>query len=121
MELVAEATGAQPLKHGEVRTLNSAFEVVAKWWNGLPNVARVIGLYEDNRQARLIMLKEQMDKISGKPDPFAFLLEYLPEIYLEEKPDMVFTGEVVKEIAEAFSDDVQLLNSGETTCGPEDC
>jgi len=36
VDLVAKAVDAPPLKHGETRSLNAAFESLKQWWNGLP-------------------------------------------------------------------------------------
>ena len=53
VDLFAKAVGAQPLKHGETRSLNSAFDTIKQWWTDLPAVAKVISLYDNDRQPRL--------------------------------------------------------------------
>jgi hypothetical protein len=72
IDLVAKAIDALPLKHGEIRSLNSAFETLRQWWNGLPAIAKVISLYEKDRQIRLASLKNLMDGFTGSVDRFDF-------------------------------------------------
>ena len=81
IDLFAKAVDAQPLKHGETRSLNSAFETLKQWWNGLPAVAKMISLYEKDRQTRLNNLKNLMDGLTGSVDRFDFMLEQLPAVY----------------------------------------
>ena len=113
VDLIAKAVDAPSLKHGETRSLNSAFEVLKQWWRGLPAVAKVIGLYEESRKARLNSLKSLMDGLTGTVDRFDFMLEQFPAVY-----DDGLVGDALQEkdamsICEAFAEDVKLLNSGE--------
>ncbi|MDA2928387.1 hypothetical protein MYX84_00315 [Acidobacteria bacterium AH-259-O06] len=113
IDLVAKAVDAPPLKHGETRSLNSAFEKLKQWWSGLPAVAKVISLYEKDRQARLNALKSLMDGLTGSVDRFDFMLEQLPAVYSGGPVGDTLTEKDAKTICDAFAQDVTLLNSGE--------
>ena len=113
IDLVAKAVDAPPLKHGETRSLNSAFETLKQWWNALPAVAKVISLYEEGRKASLSILKSLMDGLTGSVDRFDFMLEQLPAVYSDGPVGDTLTEKDAKSIGEAFAEDVSLLNSGE--------
>jgi hypothetical protein len=113
IDLVAKAVDAPPLKHGEIRSLNSAFETLKQWWSGLPSVAKVISLYEIGRKARLTGLKNMMDGLTGSVDRFDFMLDQLPAIYSVGPVGDTLTEKDAKIICDAFAKDVTLLNSGE--------
>ncbi len=113
VDLVAKAIDAPPLKHGETRSLNSAFETLKQWWNGLPAVAKVIGLYEEGRKTRLSSLKSLMDGLTGSVDRFDFMLEQLPAVYSGGPVGDTLAEKDANIICEAFAEDVSLLNSGE--------
>ena len=113
IDLIAKAVDAPPLKHGETRPLNSAFETVKDWWTDLPAVAKVIGLYKEDRKARLTILKNLMDGLTGSVDRFDFMLEQLPVVYSGGPVGDTLVEKDVKSICKAFADDVTLLNSGE--------
>ncbi|MFH1943507.1 MAG: hypothetical protein ABIL68_15500, partial [bacterium] len=113
VDLVAKAVEAPSLKHGEIRSLNSTFETLKQWWNGMPTVAQVIGLYEESRKARLSSLKNLMDGLTESVDRFDFILEQLPALYMGSQVGDTLTEENAKFINKAFSEDVTLLNSGE--------
>ncbi|MCZ6774986.1 MAG: hypothetical protein O7D34_00840 [Ignavibacteria bacterium] len=113
IDLVAKAGDAPPLKHGETRSLNSAFETLKRWWSGLPAVAKVISLYEIDRQARLNGLKSLMDGLTGSVDRFDFMLGQLPAVYSGGPVGDTLTEKDAKTICDAFAEDVTLLNSGE--------
>jgi len=113
VDLFAKAVDAPPLKHGETRSLNSAFETLKQWWSGLPAVAKVIGLYEEGRKTRLSSLKSLMDGLTGSVDRFDFMLEQLPAVYSGGPVTDTLTEKDAKSICEAFAEDVKLLNSGE--------
>lgn len=113
VDLAAKAVDAPPLKHGETRSLNAAFETLKQWWNGLPVVAKVIGLYEEGRKARLSGLKSLMDGLTGSVDRFEFMLEQLPAVYSGGPVGDSLTEKDAKSICEAFAEDVKILNSGE--------
>ena len=87
VDLVAKAVDAPLLKHGETRSLKSAFESLKKWWNGLPSVAKVISLYEEGRRVHLNSLKSLMDGLTGSVDRFDFMLEKLPAVYEQTMND----------------------------------
>ena len=110
---VAKAVDAPPLKHGETRTLNAAFEILKQWWNGLPAVAKIVSLYEKKRQVHLNELKNLMDGLAGGVDRFDFMLEQLPELYSVGPGGGSLTEKSAKTICDAFVEDVILLNSGE--------
>jgi hypothetical protein len=113
IDLFAKAVGAQPLKHGEIRSLNSTFEILKHWWNGLPSVAKVISLYEKDRQDRLSKLKDLMDGFTGSVDRFDFMLDQLPAVYSVGPVGDTLTEKDAKTICDAFAGDVTLFNSGE--------
>lgn len=113
IDLVAKAVDAPPLKHGETRSLNSAFEILKQWWSGLPAVAKVISLFEKERRARLTNLKNLMDGLTGSVDRFDFMLEQLPAVYSGGPVGDTLTEKDAKTICDAFAEDVTLLNSGE--------
>ena len=113
IDLVAKAVDAPPLKHGETRSLNAAFETLKQWGNGLSAVAKVISLYEKDRQSRLSELKNLMDSLTGSVDRFDFMLEQLPAVYSGGPVGDALTEKDAKTIGEAFAEDVKLLNSGE--------
>ncbi|MEA3415454.1 MAG: hypothetical protein U9R02_04745 [Thermodesulfobacteriota bacterium] len=113
IDLVAKAVDAPPLKYGETRPLNSAFETLKQWWSGLPAVAKVISLYEKGRKARLTSLKNLMDGLTGSVDRFDFMLEQLPAVYSGGPVGDTLTEKDAKTICDAFAEDVTLLNSGE--------
>ncbi len=115
IDLVAKAVEAPPLKYGETRFLNSAFETLKQWWSGLPSVAKVISLYEEGRKARLNSLKNLMDVLTGSVDRFDFMLEQLPAVYSGGPVGDTLTERDIKTICDAFTEDVTLLNSGEQT------
>lgn len=113
IDLIAKAIGGSPLKHGETRSLNSAFQNLKQWWNGLPPVAKVIGLYEKDRQGRLSKLRDLMDGLTDSVDRFDFMLEQLPAVYMGGPVGDSLTEADAKAICDAFAEDVKLLNSGE--------
>ena len=113
IDLVAKAVDATALKHGETRSLNSAFETLKQWWSDLPDVAKVISLYEKGRKARLTSLKNLMDGLTGSVDRFDFMLEQLPAVYSGGPVGDTLTEKDAKTICDAFAEDVALLNSGE--------
>jgi len=113
IDLLAKAVGTQPLKHGETRSLNSAFDAMKEWWNSLPAVAKVISLYANDRQTLLSNLKNLMNDLSGSADRFDFLLEQLPAVYIAGPVGDALTQKEAETIGEAFARDVKLLNLGE--------
>jgi hypothetical protein len=113
IDLIAKAVDAPPLKHGETRSLNSAFETLKQWWNSLQPVAKVISLYEEGQKARLTSLKNLMDGLTGSVDRFDFMLEQLPAVFSGGPVGDTLGEKDVKSICKAFADDVTLLNSGE--------
>jgi hypothetical protein len=113
IDLIAKTIDAPPLKHGEIRSLNSAFEILRQWWNGLPAIVKVISLYEKDRQDRLSKLKDLMDGFTGSMDRFDFMLEQLPTIYSGGPVGDSLTEKDAETISDAFVEDVALLNSGE--------
>jgi hypothetical protein len=113
IDLIAKAVDAPPLKHGETRSLNSAFETLKQWWNGLPAVAKVISLYEKDRRERLTSLKNLLDGLTGSVDRFDFMLEQLPVVYSGGPVGDTLGEKDVISICKAFADDVTVFNSGE--------
>ena len=113
IDLFAKAVDAQPLKHGETRSLNSAFDTIKQWWNGLSAVAKVISLYDNERQLRLDNLKNLMSGLSGSVDRFDFMLEQLPAVYTDGPVGVALTQKESETIGAEFAEDVKLLNSGE--------
>ena len=113
IDLVAKAVDAQPLKHGEARSLNSAFDAIKQWWGELPSVAKVISLYDKDRQARLSGLKSVMDDLTASVDRFEFMLERLPSVYIGGPGGDAITQQDAMSIGEAFAEDLKLFKSGE--------
>jgi len=113
IDLVAKTVGAPPLKHGETRSFNSAFESLKKWWKGLPAIAKVISLYEKNRQTSLSKLKDLMDSLTGSVDRFDFMLQQLPVVYIGASIGNTITQKDAKTIGEGFAEDFKLFNSGQ--------
>ncbi len=79
----------------------------------MPAVAKVISLYEKDRQSRLNEFKKMMDSLTGSVDRFDFMLEQLPAVYSDGPVGDALTEKDAKFIGETFADDVKLLNSGE--------
>lgn len=113
IERVSKIAGADPLRHGENRSLSSAFEALKKWWVNLPDVTKIPSLYEQDKKSRLIELKKVMDDITSKVDPFDFLLEKLPQVYCKSLGDTVLTQGEADNICEGFAEDVAGLNTGQ--------
>jgi len=112
IDLIAKAVDAPDLKHGETRSLNSAFETIKQWWNGLPAVAKLISLYDEGREARLTSLKNLMDGLTSSVDRFDFMLEQLPAVYSGGPVGDILSEKDAKSICDEFVEDVTLLNSG---------
>ena len=110
---IAKAVNAPPLKHGEIRTLNSTFEALKQWWQNLPMIAKVISLYDKERQKRLTQAKELLDGLTGSVDRFDVLLEQFPTIYSGTPVGDAITEKEVSSVCKAFAEDVKLLNMGE--------
>jgi hypothetical protein len=113
IEKIAETVNAPPLLHGESRTLTSAFEALREWWNELKPVAKVITVYQKDRQSRLNKLKSVLHEIENNADRFDLILKQLPSVYSEGPIGDEITESEANEIGTAFADDVRLLNSGE--------
>jgi len=105
----AYAAGAPPLAHGETRTVKQARNALAKWWTGLPQVAKIPGLYPAKKRDRI----KELRQLFAEPglDVFDFMLSRLPAIYAGEPVD-AFTEEQARQWAEDFAADVKLFNSG---------
>lgn len=112
VDMIAKAVGAPPLKHGETRSVNAAFEAIKLWWGSLPVVAKVISLYENDRQHRLSALKNLMESLTGRVDRFDFVLEQLPALYAATSAGDTITQKDAQTIGQAFADDVTLFGSG---------
>lgn len=108
---VARAVHAPPLKHGETRSLGSACEAVRSWWAELQPAAKVMDLYEPDRQKRLKKLKEALDR-AGEMNRFELLLEALPSVYTGEPAGEGMPEEEALKISELFGSDVKTLESG---------
>lgn len=113
IEKIAESVDAPPLVHGETRTLTSAFEALRRWWDGLRPVAKVITVYQKDQQDRLSKLRSVLDEMDNNADRFDLILSQLPAVYSDGPVGEEVTEAEANEIGGAFSEDVQLLNSGE--------
>ena len=111
VEGIANAVGAPPLKYGETRSFSSVYEALSKWWDDLPSVAKIVDLYEKDRQKRLKKLKEIMD-MANSTDRFDLLLQRLPSVYAVEPVGAELREQDAEKICEAFASDVKLLQSG---------
>jgi hypothetical protein len=112
VDLIAKAVAAPALKHGERRTVNGTFEALQTWWDGLSPVAKVANLYDDGRRRRLARLKDLMATSRGNVDRFGFLLKRLPAVYTGDLIGDSLTEADARAAADAFAEDVALLNSG---------
>jgi hypothetical protein len=112
IDLIAKAVDAPPLKHGETRSLNSAFEILKQWWDDLPSVAKVISLYDKERRTRLTNLKNLLDGLTCSMDRFDSILEQLPAIYNGGPVGDTLTEKNATVLCGTFVEDVMLLKSG---------
>ena len=112
IDIVAKAVGAPPLKHGETRSLNAAFETLKQWWKKLPAVAKIISLYEKDKQTRLVELKNLMDSLTGGLDRFDFMLVQLPAVYSGGLFGVALADKEIRTIGQNFTEDVKLLDLG---------
>ena len=119
IDLVAEAVGAPPLKHGETRSLKLSFEMLHNWWKGLPDIAKVIDLYDKENQERLSNLKLLMAALAGTVDQFDFMLRRLPAVYADLGAGDDLSEDDARSFGEAFADDVKLFNMGEQMASRE--
>jgi len=108
---IADAVHAEPLNHGEKRTLNAAYEAVRDWWKNIPVAAENISIYDKKDQPRLKELRETLDKLNSM-DRFDLLLERLPGIYAGEPVGKDLTETDADSYCEAFAADVPLFESG---------
>lgn len=116
VDLIAKAVEAPALKHGETRSLTSAFEAVKKWWEGVPEVSRIISLYEKESQTSLSKIKDLMAGLTGSVDRFDFILDSLPSIYSDGPLTANISESDIDNICKTFASDVKLFNSGEQIC-----
>lgn len=112
VDLAAEAINAPPLKHGEIRTVQSFFEALKHWWVELPDVAKIMDLHEGRHRQHLGELKSLIDRSMSGVDRFNFILEQLPAIYFGSRV-ATFSEEDAVTTGKAFANDVKLLNTGE--------
>ena len=108
---IAEAVHADPLKHGETRTLNSAYDFVRQWWQEIPGVAKNTDIYQKKVRKRLQDLRQVLDKVSSM-DRFELLLERLPSIYAGGPVGNDLQQKDSDEYCKAFAADVGVLESG---------
>jgi hypothetical protein len=113
IDLIAKAVEAFPLKQGETRSLGAAFEAIFAWWDKLPEVSKVISLYEKERQSRLMELKNLLSGVGKSADRFDLILQQLPAIFNGGPVSEALTEKEAEALIEAFSVDVKLFNSGE--------
>lgn len=108
---IAKAVHAPPLKHGEIRTLNSCNKALIDWWNDLSRVSKIVALYEKDKQQRIEKLKGALDEASGV-DRFELILQRIPSVYTEEPVGEELSENEAEKITEEFGTDVKLLDSG---------
>jgi len=113
IERIAKAVDAPPLMHDEVRSLNSAYDLLKLWWGGLPAVAKIVSLYKKESQSHLTELKNLMDGQTSSGDRFDFMLEQLPAVYSGGPIVGALTQKNADDIGISFAADVKLFNSGE--------
>lgn len=111
VELVAKAVDAPPLKHGETRSLNGAFDAIRAWWAKVPPVAQICGIYDKKERKRLDSLRDLMTS-TGNLDRFDFVLSRLPEIYAGGPVGSGLTENDAEVYAKALESDVKLFESG---------
>ena len=107
---IATTLKATPLKHGEIRSVNSAYESLMKWWRELPPVAKILNLYDKSKQEPLRKLKEVIDG-ARQNERFELLNEKLPAVYLGGLSSNLTEKDADRVNAE-FQKDVILFNSG---------
>jgi hypothetical protein len=108
---VAKAVQAPPLKYGETRTLNSTYEALVRWWKKIPQVAKIMELYEATQQKRLRQLKEVLDQAENF-DRFDLILKRLPGIYIGGPVGDDLSETEAETVSTEFSADVKLFESG---------
>ena len=108
---VAKAVHAPPLMHGENRSLNSAYEALKKWWQDIPPVAKIIEIYEKDRQKRLKKLTDVLSSIEDT-DRFDLLLDRLPSVYIDGPEGGDLKEKETSYICDEFASDVKLFESG---------
>jgi len=111
VEEIAVISGAEPLKHGEKRTLGETFTALKEWWRQIPPAARIMEVYEKADRRRLGSLEDAFNRID-KSDRFEFILEKLPNVYTGEPSTDSLTEKEREKIISSFKEDVGLLESG---------
>ncbi len=112
LDAIAESVGAPPLRHGEDRSLNETFEALRTWWEKLPQVSKVLGIYNESAKRRMDVLKDLMNNMAVGTDRFDFLLNQFPAVYNLNKSGEKLLENDVQVIAQKFAEDVNLFNSG---------
>ncbi len=113
LDLLANALNAPPLRHGEIRSLHSAFDLLKAWWKHVPPISRIISLYGGEEQPRLTHLKDLLNDLPHGIDRFDVLLEQLLAVYTDGPVDDRLSEQEAERIGTAFAADVKLLHSGE--------
>ena len=107
---IATTVKAPPLKYGEIRTVNSAYDALVKWWRELKPAAKILEVYEKPRRPQMGKLRTLLEGANQR-ERFDLLLEKLPGIYLGELPTEISQNEADYVIAE-FKKDIVLFSSG---------
>lgn len=113
IEAVAKALGATPLKHGQSRTLNEAYEVMVAWWKEIPEIAKVDVLYNAEKRPLLDRIKLFLDGLDTHPDRFSVMLAQLPRALSEDYDGTPLTQSDAAGMAESFEEAVKLFDRGE--------
>jgi len=117
MDLVnrlAVIVGEGELKHGESRSLKSAYQAIMNWYSRVPPVSRIVTLYDPDDRKRLGALKDVFEDEPGRSDHFGLLLERLPNLYRGGTEAAELTGTDVKTVSEGFKRDVAAFESAES-------
>ncbi len=113
VEQVAMAVGAPALKHGETRTLNEACNALLSWWRGLPEIAKVMTLYSEEKRPILKRIKGLMDGLGSAADPFSVMLKELPAAVDDAYDGQGLSGTEAANMGAAFGDVAKQFNAGE--------
>ncbi len=111
---IAVAAGEPELKHGESRTLKSAYQAVMDWYSTLSPISLVVTLYDPDDRKRVGALKDLLDDERGRSDYFGLLLERLPGLYRTGAETAELTGADVETVAEGFKRDMAVFASAES-------
>lgn len=117
IENFSKGIKARALKHGQKRSVGEVMDLLVQWWTQeVQPVARIGALYEKDVRARIEKLCTAFSQIR-EIDRFEFLLETLPEIYLDGPAGASLSEDQAKEIGTLFAKDVASLGTADSLVG----